>query len=318
LEFTLMETEANPSGGADVAADPRASLANLLKAQATDSSNATSEMGEQEPNEGEQQDAQQGDQTEAAEPEFTVKVDGREFKVKQTELINGYQRDSDYRAKTMALAEERKAADAAKSQATERVKQLDDALTQVISRLEYEAREPADLVKLLDTNPQEYLKQKHAIDMKRAELAQARIAQNAMREQAANEHHEAMRKYVEAESARLLEVLPEWKDTAKATAEKDQLAKYLRGYGFSAEQLNSLTDHRDVLIARKAMLYDALMAQKPAVTKKVQAAPARAESAGAPQDGSDRSKNFQESMRRLSKTGSREDGRAAIKALLAR
>ena len=59
-------------------------------------------------------DAGQGtDQpTETNEPEFEVVVDGQKVKVKQSELLAGYQRQADYTRKTQELAEQRRQADA--------------------------------------------------------------------------------------------------------------------------------------------------------------------------------------------------------------
>ena len=59
-------------------------------------------------------DAGQGtDQpTETSEPEYEVVVDGQKVKVKQSELLAGYQRQADYTKKTQELAEQRRQADA--------------------------------------------------------------------------------------------------------------------------------------------------------------------------------------------------------------
>ena len=46
------------------------------------------------------------------EPEFEVVVDGQKVKVKQSELLAGYQRQADYTRKTQELAEQRRQADA--------------------------------------------------------------------------------------------------------------------------------------------------------------------------------------------------------------
>lgn len=307
-----METEANPAGGAEETT--RQGLTRVLGALETGNSTTVTPESSSPPDAPDAPDLEV--QEPEAEPEFTVKVEGKEFRVKQSELINGYQRDSDYRAKTMALAEERRTAEQLKAAASERVQHLDAALSQVIARLEVESTSTADMEKLLETNPQEYLRQRHALETKRVELAQARIAQDNLRQQQMAEMQDAQARFIESERAKLVQVLPEWKDEAKAKAEKGQLATYLRSYGFDDQQLSQLSDHRDVVIARKAMLYDQLMSKKPAVEKKVQAAPPRAESPNAGTGTSDRNENYQQALRKLNKSGSREDGRAAIRALL--
>ena len=55
----------------------------------------------------------------------TVKVDGEELQVTLDEALKGYQRDADYRKKTMTLAEERKAIQAEKTRIGELVQSVD-------------------------------------------------------------------------------------------------------------------------------------------------------------------------------------------------
>jgi hypothetical protein len=50
--------------------------------------------------------------TDTNEPEYEVVVDGQKVKVKQSELLAGYQRQADYTRKTQELAEQRRQADA--------------------------------------------------------------------------------------------------------------------------------------------------------------------------------------------------------------
>lgn len=61
---------------------------------------------------------------------------------------------------------------------------------------------------------------------------------------------------------KLLEVLPEWRDQAKRTAEQQEIANLLIASGYSSDELNDLTDWRAVQIARKAMLWDKAQAVK--------------------------------------------------------
>jgi hypothetical protein len=54
-------------------------------------------------------DGGEGSEGEAiSEPSFTVKVDGQEVEVAQSELVAGYQRQADYTRKTQQLADQRK------------------------------------------------------------------------------------------------------------------------------------------------------------------------------------------------------------------
>lgn len=66
------------------------------------------ETPEQEQTDGQAGKAPQNEN----EPEFEVVVDGQKVKVKQSELLAGYQRQADYTKKTQELAEQRRQADA--------------------------------------------------------------------------------------------------------------------------------------------------------------------------------------------------------------
>ena len=66
------------------------------------------ETPEQEQTDGQAEKAPQNEN----EPEFEVVVDGQKVKVKQSELLAGYQRQADYTRKTQELAEQRRQADA--------------------------------------------------------------------------------------------------------------------------------------------------------------------------------------------------------------
>src|SRR5207253_836116 len=79
--------------------------------------------GDPEPEEGasepdddaeSQEDAPQ-DADDTPEPTFKVKVNGEEIEVSQSELLNGYSRLEDYKAKTAALADERRQVEALKA-----------------------------------------------------------------------------------------------------------------------------------------------------------------------------------------------------------
>lgn len=57
------------------------------------------------------------------------------------------------------------------------------------------------------------------------------------------------------------QAIPEWKDQARANAEMTELRQFLAQAGFGEQEIASVADHRQVTLARKAMLYDKLVAQ---------------------------------------------------------
>ena len=96
-----------------------------------------SEQPEEADEEGEGEPTEDDDsEEEAEEPTFTIKHDGKEVNLKQSELIDMAQQGFDYSKKTMALAEERKAIEPIRQQAEEYRKHQEAATTESVARLE--------------------------------------------------------------------------------------------------------------------------------------------------------------------------------------
>lgn len=245
-----------------------------------------------------------------AEPIYTVKVDGQEIQVKQSELLAGYQRDADYRNKTKAVAEQRQAIEAERQSV---VQERNTAL-QVIERFQAELGQMlqpnVDWNELANTDPAEYIRQKHAYDQRMAQYNQAEQAKAYLQHQAQQEQFQHLQNYVKAEQERLVQAIPDWKDEAKAKAGKAQLKEFLQSYGYNDTEIGTVADHRMVVIADKARRYDELIKKSAQTTKKVEKVPPRVERPGnAESRGID---GRTEVMKRLNKTGSIRDAAAAF------
>lgn len=254
---------------------------------------------------------------EQKEPTFTVRVDGEDVEIPLSELKNGYERQAASTKRFMEASDTRKAADAEIQQARAERQQTAAKLAQaemlLTAMLQSQAQE-TNWDELLQSNPQEYLKQKHLAEKRQADLhrIQWERGQLIQREQADNERLQAQ--YLEAQGKALLDKVPEWKDAEKAKAEKVQIRDYLGKLGFDENALNNIQDHRAVLLARKAMLFDSMVERANAASKKVQTLPQKAERPGTgnAQPLDKRSAAFQ----RLSRTGKPEDAAAVFAGLL--
>jgi len=71
------------------------------------------------------------------------------------------------------------------------------------------------------------------------------------------------------EQSATLRAIPEWRDEAKANTERRQLAEYMQKTGFTADEINGIDDHRQLLLARKAWMYDQLKDSGSVASKKV-------------------------------------------------
>jgi hypothetical protein len=218
---------------------------------------------------------------------FTVKIDGKEVQVPLSELLNGYQRQSDYTKKTMEAAEQRKTADAETQKAQQERQQYAGELQRMAVQLEgvLEQQSQIDWSALIEADPVEYLKQRQLYEQRQALYQQNTQERQKLFQQHQHDQAQAHQSYLAEQQDNLLAKLPDWKDDAKAAAEKTAISKFLQEQGFEAEDISSIADHRHVLVARKAMLYDQLMAKANVQAKKVQEAPQRVVKPGVTSNG---------------------------------
>lgn len=218
---------------------------------------------------------------------FTVKIDGKEVQVPLSELLNGYQRQSDYTKKTMEASQQRKEADAVVQQAQQERQEYHSKLERMAAQLEgaLEQQSQIDWNALIESDPVEYLKQQQLFQQRQALYQQNAQERQKLIQQHQNEQAQAQQSYLAEQQENLLAKLPDWKDDAKAAAEKAAISEFLQKQGFEAEDISSIADHRHVIVARKAMLYDQLMAKANVQAKKVQEAPQRVVKPGVTTNG---------------------------------
>lgn len=266
--------------------------------------------------------AQQTDaQPQAADdPVLTVKVNGAEKQVKQSELIAHYQKGDASAKRFEEAAQLRRQAEQLQATLSQEREQLAHALqtyTQQLQSLQ-QAQQP-DWEHLLQEDPTEYVRQRHFHDQRMAQMQQAQAAQAYLQQQQTVQQQQAQQARIQAELGKLLDALPDWKDPTKGQAGRTLVRDSLLQAGFQPAEVDGLVDHRMVLVAHKAALYDRMVAEQAAARQNVQTKlantpPARVERPGAgevsPTDGRT------QAMRRLSRTGKVTDAAAVIAQLL--
>lgn len=123
-----------------------------------------------------------------------------------------------------------------------------------------------------------------------------------------------MQAHLEAEKAKLVELIPEWKNVETAKAEKAKLTSYANKAGYSNEDLAQVTDSRAINLLLKAMRYDEMMAKKPAVAAKIE----KVKTATPGSAGVNRPpvNDLTRQLQRLAKTGKPQDAEAAFLKML--
>tara|TARA_B100000700_G_C15046840_1_gene858340 strand:+ start:802 stop:1719 length:918 start_codon:yes stop_codon:yes gene_type:complete len=245
----------------------------------------------------------QEEEEEVEEPLFTVKVDGEEYDVNTAELIKSYQLEKTAQKRLQDVSEQRKQVAGEKAAIEQERQNYAHALQQLQSQLATEPEKTQEeWNSLYEKEPMEYMRQRELLRDKQEKLQAIKNEQAALQQQ-----------NLVTQQAKLLELVPEWKNSEVATREKTDLIAYLKNQGFSDQDVANATDARIISLARKASLYDQLQSKKGVVKKKVGTAPKMVKS-GQPKGKVDvAEQRKREAFSKLSKSGSRD---AAIEYLL--
>lgn len=256
----------------------------------------------------------------AEQPEedvYRVRVGDDEVDLTLEELRLGYMRQGDYTRKTQQVAEGRKQAEAElealqaqREGYANQLAQLETALSQSEPTQEY-------WNVLESEDPIEFVKQREAMRDRRDALTQVKSEQQRVHSEQYQQLQVQAQERLTQETGKLLDVIPEWRDAEVATKQKNAVYTYAqRHLGFSEQELSQVSDHRAVNALRKAFLYDELMKQKPAATKKTKSAPKMAK-AGQPTSKREiSSKRKRQQLSNISKLTGRKSVDAAVQFLL--
>jgi len=226
---------------------------------------------------------------EGADAPITVEVDGKPVQLTKEQIAEAYKnglRQSDYTQKTMVVAEQRKAAQAEIEKAQAERATYAQNLSKLTAQLEgaIQEQDKIDWNSLLQSDPMEYLKQQHLYQQRQAALQKTNQETAALQQKVQAEEAQRFRSHLQEQQEQLLAKLPEWKDEAKAKSERDALKKYLTEQGYAPKDVEQISDHKAVILSRKAMLYDQMMAKASAAAKKVEKLPQKVERPGTTSD----------------------------------
>lgn len=262
---------------------------------------------------------------EPASPKHKVKVDGEEYEVELSELIKGYQREADYTRKTMKLSEERNIVSKVKeevaqikTQAQQERELTSKAIQQVLTTATLldpvlSLEQNTDWARLAQEDPGKYVALQADLNQRKSQLNVLDQYLQAFEQQKIQDQQAQFAERAKFEYAKLTEVMPEVRDPEKAEATRKELGSFLNSVGFSDQELANVIDHRMLLVAKKAMLYDKAMAQRNNKTTP----PAQPLEKGgvATTDKDVKSESAQRQLNKFKSSGSLQDGAAALVAL---
>lgn len=274
---------------------------------------------EEQADEAEAAEEQSGDEEQEQQTEnklYTVRVDGKDEQVPESELIAGYQRHADYTRKTQAIAGERKQL----AHEAEQVRTLRDEYATLLPKLrevlEAGEKEP-DWEALRATDPVRAAVEKDRWEERQSKLAKIRGEEERIAAEREEEQQQLRNQILIAEQEALFKrpELQHWHDEAKAAADAKLIVATLRDAGFDGEELK-IYDHRAMVIAWKAAQYDAAKRRRTAtqqeIRQKVSATPV-----SKPGNGNQNApSSIRKASERLAKTGSVKDAAALFEQFL--
>ncbi|MEF3075177.1 hypothetical protein V2P20_09080 [Methylobacter sp. Wu1] len=191
---------------------------------------------------------------------YTVKINGEEKQVTRDELIANYQKEQAAAKRFEEAAQIRKEAETQREQYTQHQQLLSKAVERLESQIQLFANEgQPDWQNLLENNPHEYLKQQEIFKQRQTAMYEAQQAKAYLQQQQAHEQQQQLQQHLAKESERLInDLIPEWKNQEVRQKDEQELISYLKDSGYSDQDLINLSHSRadNIVLARKAMLYD--------------------------------------------------------------
>ena len=251
-------------------------------------------------------------QENSEEPIYTVTIDGTDYEVTQDELIQGYQRNADYTRKTQELAVEKQQS----SEFVERSKKDVEAklgqLTQLNQAAQAQLQEEyanIDFEKLYDEDPVEAARLEHKMRKKHEQLAQVQQQTQELQAQEFN-------KYLEEQQKQLNIKIPELSNPDRGPQFRKQMRDYLSSVGFNSQEIDSVYDHRYVMLVRDAMSYRNLQKAKPQIKKKAVNAPKVVKSGVSKSKGQQQAEAKRQQLSKLRKSGQVRDAAKLFRSLV--
>lgn len=242
---------------------------------------------------------------EELEDVYEVPMGQETLEVPVSELIKRYGQESTFTRKSQQLAENAKAFEEEQTAVRAERARYSQLLTQLEDTVQQTMPQEPD-VALRGENPGEYAAQMEDYRRRNDHLRQLQTERSALTEREQYDQQQRMVEHMRVEGERLKEAIPEWNDTKKMTEDQGTLVDYLQGYGYTPNEIGMVADHRAIVMARKAMLYDKLQEAKPRVVKRAKRAPTAkpGSSKGRKPKGVNK---LVASRKRLAKSGSLDD-----------
>lgn len=187
-------------------------------------------------------------------------VDGEEGTVTLEQLRKGHQLESSFTRKNQEWIQQKQKAEAEIQAQREKLNDHFQLTTEVFQHAQQALVADFESInwhKLQAENPQQYQQLRQQFGMRQGRLNQAiqeaktRLAKAAEQQEAEEAQAEQAALYREHEA--LMGKVPEWTDPKTRDADAAEIGKYLTSIGYTPAELEKMTDHRLILLARAAL-----------------------------------------------------------------
>ena len=281
----------------------------------------TEDDAEEEETEESLEEEESEDESET-ETVYTVRVDGKDVEVTEDELLKGYSRQADYTKKTQELAEYRRQMDGAMQQAQQEIQQTQQARAQYVDAVEaaistnyahLQQFQNVDWERLKTEDREEYLTKRDDYRQAQEQITELQNQHKAAAEQQQSEMAEQQKRMWMEEHHKMSQILPEWRDDEKRMAISKAIGEYAVGQGYTKEELDTLVDHRSILMLMKAKAYDDVRGKQQAVrSKKVRNKPKVVRSKAKQDKAPSKARKRTAKLGRLKETGHVDDAADVI------
>jgi hypothetical protein len=224
------------------------------------------EEGLEDP-EVEEEEEEESEEESEEDTLYAVRVDGAEYEVSLDELLKGYSRQSDYTKKTQEVANQRGELDQLAHQFTSEVAQIQAERQQYIESLQSVLQgsmsdldhfATMDWQSLKESNPLEYVTKRDEYREAQDRISALQQEQSLVRQRQQEEETQLRTRTLSEEHNKLVEKMPEWGESSTKQQMATDLRDYASAQGFIQEEIESLIDHRSLIVLHKAMMYDKL------------------------------------------------------------
>lgn len=250
-----------------------------------------------------------------------TKVDGVEGEATLADVIKNYQFDKSLTERSEAFATERKKFEEASanvqqeyqqkiSDAEAMVQVIEDQLNNQISGIDWEqlrVDNPAEW----SARRQEFVEQIGQVEQAKQKILQSRQEEVEKQQKEFMRQHEAA---LAENSQRLMEAIPELRDPKVREEKLGSIKSYLRSQGVGDQELNTITDYRVIVLAEKAMQYDAMQTKAQPAKAKAKKQPKFTKPGAAKTAANDKADEAQKRHSRLKQTGNVNDLAALLES----